>query len=187
MVSRMMAGVDLYLLRPFRDPSSPFLLQPSDASDEMRYVLPSTRPSPPSRVNTCTPEAFFVAKHGGHRATSSARRVRHVRPSIRRIFSAARLGRRRRTQLAAIACDFVVASNRIVRLWDTEMDAGNVHGCASWNRGAEWMGTCKDPSVLVEIANVEASDGKLCVVAIHRRRFLVTCSVHAPQYQPQRG
>lgn len=49
------------------------------------------------------------------------------------------------------------------------------------------MGTCKDPSILVKIADVDASDGRLCVVAVHRRRFLVTCSVLAPQSLPQRG
>ena len=184
MVTRMMAGVELYP-RPFRDPSSPFLRQPSDASDEMPFVPPLTRPSPPSRVSACIPEAFFVAKRSGQRATSSTKWVRRVRPSIRRIFSAARPGRRQ--TLVAGACDFVVASNRIVRLWDTEMDAGNVHGCASWTLGAEWMGTCKDPSVLVKIADVDASDGRLCVVAVHRHRFLVTCSVLAPQSQSQRG
>lgn len=49
------------------------------------------------------------------------------------------------------------------------------------------METCKDPSALVSLAHVRASDGRLCVVAVHGRRFSVFCGVLALRFQPQEG
>lgn len=153
----------------------------------MRFVLPSTRSDNPSRVSTCTAEALFVAKHGGKRTALSASWVRHLRPSIRRIFSAARLELRRRARVGVAACEFVVESNHIVRLWAMEMDVENVHGSASSVRDADWMETCKDPSVQLKMADVDPSEGRSCVVFVYGRRFVVFCGVFAPQIHPQDG